>query len=104
MRGLGEVIIALGKNLAFMHSCVQIMIIYPLISRERSSGAKHDTQRVSLDSAAKQFDRSAQDRYGQIYSGYIRQPVLSYSCSDLAFPLARLQPGTTVSKPYAKIL
>lgn len=44
-----EVIIALGKNLAFMHSCVQIMIIYPLISRERSSGSKEDTQRVSLE-------------------------------------------------------
>lgn len=38
---------ALGKNLAFMHSCVQIMMIYPLISRERSSGSKEDTQGVS---------------------------------------------------------
>lgn len=42
-----EVIMALGKNLAFMRSCVQIMIIYPLISRERSSGSKEDTQGVS---------------------------------------------------------
>lgn len=50
MSCLGEqVIVALGKNLAFMHSCVQIMIIYPLISRERSSGSKEDTRGVSLE-------------------------------------------------------